>query len=378
MGKQKKIVTVALISSLLLFGGCNDNEVKGYMVIKNKNKTIKVIKDTKEILGDEIVVSKIDRYEKALGWDWFDDENVMLSKFEPTKMSFWSYELSSKKETSIEFLEFHKNNVSSYNILSPDKKHFFKVGDSSKTVLIEDINGNIKIEVDIGLGVDISYAKWLNNQEIVFPYIYGEGFYLINIDGTTSEIIVTSETMYTKKILGSIEKLDNKVYYLSEDNENNMMALKVYDIDTKEKKVLVVNEDIRYFELTPNESKIIFKKRTKGNKANELLLMNLDGTKRETLLKIPYSIIGYDLSPNGTKLVYGYRESDNDIDIIEVLDIKTNKKSQIFTGEKGYVQWLLRWSPSGEKIMFNTMNKMNGRVKNIEDREDFVNVISIK
>jgi len=372
MKKQKSLALAALISSLLIFGGCNDKEAEGRKVIKNENKTITVIKDTKDVLGDEIVVSKIDRYEDLVGWDWFDDENSMLSKTSVREANLCSYELSSEKEVVI---PLESEFVFSYALLSEDKNHILRFRNYPKSIIFTDIAGNIKTEVEIDFRLDISLAKWVNQEEVIIPYIIGESFCVVNIDGTKSEVVVTEDSLNTEGIIKLLGKVNNKVYYISEDEEFNTLLL-VYDLELKDKIVLLGDEDFKDCKLSQDKKKLVLYKLNKRDKAHEIILMNLDGTKRETIVTSPHTIFSYELSPDGTKLVYWYRENTNNIDIIEVIDLKTNKKSQIFSGQVGYKQYIfenvLKWSPSGEKILVNT-KKTNNRKS-----EYFINVITIK
>jgi len=365
---KKKLLTLTLVVGSLaiavpVFANKQSEKSK---IIKSGDKTICVVEDTKNILADNITVSKINAYEGVLGYDWLDENQIIVSKenkeLKPIKtqigefevQNLYSYDLNSKKEKSIA----DKSKCQTYAISSPDKKHIFYVNDFEKENIgyITDSEGNIKLKINepsMGLA-DLTEANWINDEELIMPYSNIKGFYIVKIDGTSTKIEnVEKEKMTTEDLLKTTEdllnrlsimgpvKVEDKIYYRTIFKGEKKM--KVYDINTKETKEFIKDE-VMDFQLSPDKQHFIMDVVSPNKQKNALMVADLEAENMK-ILDEGY-IFGENWSPDGKNVSYISNEEGKEG--IYLVDIKTNKKELISKGEY-YVP--LAFSPSGKKIM---------------------------
>jgi len=372
---KKKLLTLTLVVGSLaiaipVFANKQSEEPK---VIKNGDKTICVVEDTKNILADNIIVSKMDTYEGILGYDWLDENQIIASKenkeLKPIKtqigefevQNLYSYDLNSKKEKSIA----DKSKCQTYAISSPDKKHIFYVNDFEKENMgyITDSEGNIKLKINepsMDLA-DLTQAYWINDNELIMPYMNIKGFYTVKIDGTSTKIENVEEgTMATEDALDGLcimdpVKVGDKIYYRTQFKGNKKM--KVYDVNTKETKEFIKN-DVMDFQLSPDKQHFIMDVIYPDKQKNTLIVADLD-VKNIKILDEGY-IFGENWSPDGKNVSYISNEEGKEG--IYLVDIKTNKKELISKGEY-YVP--LAFSPSGKKIMVHVTQEKDGKLVDV-------------
>lgn len=384
---NKKILVltaaVCVLASVPVFA---KKQPEGQKVIKQGSKKIYVAKDTKNILADNVTASKINTYEGLIGYDWLSENEILVSKenkeIDPIKnnlgefkvKSLYSYDLNSKTEKSIA----DKSKLQSYAISSPDKKHVFYVNDFEKENIgyIADSEGNIKVKIsepsmDMA---DLTQAQWINNEELIMPYMNIKGFYVVKIDGTSVKIEnVEKEKMATEGALDIHSESFNdeafhneallngmcimnpvmvgdKIYYRTQQSEEKKM--KVYDIKTKETKEFI-NEQVFNFKLSPDKKNFIMEVIQKDKESNALIATDLNGENMQTLAQ--GNIFGETWSPDGTKVAYISNEMGSEG--VYVVDVKTGEKSLVSKGEY-YAP--VAWSPSGKKIMVHATEQKNG------------------
>lgn len=396
MSKKRLLILTVVVCSLAASAipVLAHKQLKGQNIIKMGDKKIHIVKDTKDILADNVTASKINTYEGLIGYDWLSENKMLVSKknkeLNPIKtdlgefevQNLYSYDLNSKKEKSIA----DKSKYQSDAISSPDKKHIFYVNDLEKENIgyITDSEGNIKVKINEPSMdmADLTQAQWINNEELIMPYMNIKGFYIVKIDGTSTKIAnVEKEQMSTK---AEIEKeapenvfhsealingmcimnpvmVGDKIYYRTQQREEKNM--KVYDIKTKQTKEFT-NEQVFNFKLSPDKNHFIMEVIYPNKQNNALIVTDLNGENAQTLDE--GSIFGENWSPDGTKVSYISNEEGNEG--IYVVDIRTKKKSLI---SKGEYYTPSAWSPSGKKIMVHSTQEKHGKTV------DFTNIITL-
>ncbi|QZY54522.1 TolB family protein [Crassaminicella profunda] len=387
MIKRKLLAGILVLSALVGTVGCTQYKAEG----QENNENITIIKDTKDILATEVVASKIDIYEGIIGNDWIDENKIVITKenseLEPVKIdnaklkadfevkNLYVYNLNDKAEKSIGDQSKFQDGA----IFAPNNKYLFYRNEFEEkaTGYISDAQGNTiaKITDNVIDEYDLSEAQWINNEELIIPCHSIRGFATINVDGRIKKIKdVESGTMGTQDPLDGLSitnpiKVLDKIYYVTihrgahDDNK-----LKVYDMNKKEKKVLV-KDHVQEVTLSPSKEQLLMITSNLDKDVNELITIDLEGKQRDILVE--GYIFGAKWSVDGTKVVYISNEEGHEG--VYVVDVKTKKKSLIATGEY-YTP--IKWSPSGQKIMMHSKKpKNNGRPF---DEMDVTNVVTLK
>lgn len=383
----KNLVVGALVFTTLIGTvGCVSKTVEGKELVKTENKTITVIKDTKNIMSDEFVISDIVEYKGVIGYDWIDESAVIGIK-EDDKLkqietevgnfnvqSLFVYDLTSKEEKAVSDQSVYQNGAT----LSPNKKYMFysKQFVGEKKGYISDVRGNIILEIsDSAIGeYDLTQASWINNDELIMPCTSIKGFEIANIDGTVTKIKDvesgvrgTEDPLYGLSMLKPI-KVENKIYYVTINSGKEAdHKLNVYDIDTKENKVLI-EDDVYEFSLSPNKTQLLIL--TIGEQGeNVLVTTDLEGNQKE-ILATGY-IFGQTWSNEGTKVTYiAYEEGKEGVNVI---DVNTKANTKIVEGQ--YYE-PIKWSPSDERIMVHSIESKN--TDRLFDEIDVTSIISLK
>lgn len=373
--KNKKVLALILVIGSLaiavpVFANKQSEEPK---VIKNGDKTICIVEDTKKILADNITVSKIDTYESILGYDWLDENQIIVSKenkgLKPIKteigefevQNLYSYDLNSKKEKSIA----DKSKCQTYAISSPDNKHIFYVNDFEKENIgyIVDSQGNIKLKInEPGMDMaDLTEAYWINDEELIMPYSNIKGFYIVKIDGTSTKIEnVEKEKMTTEDLLNGLSivhpvKVGDKIYYRTLFKGKKKM--KVYDVNTKETKEFIKDE-VMDFQLSPDKQHFVMDVIYPDKQNNTLILTDLK-VENMKILDEGY-IFGENWSSDGKSVFYISNKEGKEG--IYSVDIKTNKITLISKGEY-YLPFAC--SPSSKKIMVHSTQEKDGKLADV-------------
>lgn len=382
MLKRQFLVISLLAATSVATIGCVQ-----YTSAKKEQTPIKVIKDTKAITPPHIIASKVDIYEGITGYDWLNEDKILMTK-ENEKLeevetavgnfkvkNMFLYDLRTKESIGIH----DQSKFQDGGIFSPDRKHIFYRNQYQKqgAGYIIDENGNLTFEIlDADMDpYDLSEAQWINDEEIIMPCSSIRGFAVININGTITKIKdVESGVMGTQDLLNGLSmpqpmKVGDKIYYTtikSGSEENN--KLRVYDIEKKDKKTLVTDEVLE-FKVSPNQQQILMTTFNSETYLNELILIDLEGQNRQVLAE--GGIYGARWSKDGKNIAYiSNEEGDKGIYLIEV---ETNKKSLVSSGEY-YIP--MAWSPEGDKIMAH--GKVAKKGENPFDEMDVTYIISLK
>ncbi len=387
MINRKLLVGILVISCLVGTVGCAKYKAEA----QENNKKITIIKDTKDILPTQVGAAKIDTYEGVIGYDWLDENKIVITKenkkLKPVKIdnekmnaefdvkNLYLYDLNSKEEKSVGDQSKFQDEV----IFSPNNEYMFYINlhEEIATGYISDSQGNTQVEIsDSAIDeYDLSEAQWINDEELIVPCHSIRGFALINIDGTINKIKdVEQGTMGTQDPLNGLSitepmKVGDKIFYLTiHRGADDDDKIKVYDINNKDNKILV-KDDIREFSLSPDQSQILMVTSNLDKNVNELIITDLEG-KQRSVLSEGY-IYGARWSHDGTKVAYISNEDGQEG--VYVVDVKTMEKSLVCAGEY-YLP--IAWSPAGEKIMVHS-----GKAKDKDrpfDTIDVTNVITLK
>lgn len=381
------LVGALVLSTLAGTVGCVGRSIEGKELVQKGNKTITVIKDTKNIVPEEISISEIQEYKGVIGYDWIDENTIVVTKendkLDPIKtelgsfniQNLFSYDLNSKEEKSISDQSKYQMGA----VLSPNRNYMFYKNEYNGDNIgyISDVAGNRKVEITDGAidEYDLSQVSWINDEELIMPCMSIKGFVIANIDGTLTKIKdVESGVMGTEDPLNGLSilnpiKVEDKIYYVTfHRGEKEDKKVNVYDIKTKEKKFLI-EDDVFEVSLSPNKEQLLIVTSNEKKQLNELIVTDLEGKQRE-ILDEGY-IYGQTWSNDGTKVAYiSYQEEKEGLSVI---DLNTKEKTQIIAGEYFTP---IKWSPSDKSIMVHSkMSKNNGK---LFDEFDVTNVVSFK
>lgn len=384
MIKRKLLVSTLILSSLIGTIGCAQYKAEG------QEGDITIIKDTKDILATDIVASKIDTYEDIVGYDWIDENKLVITKenkeLEPIKIdnaklkanfevkNLYSYDLNSREEKSIGDQSKFQDGA----ITSPNNKYMFYRNEYEKTSTgyITDLKGNTKAKIaDKSIDeYDLNEAIWINDEELIMPCSSIRGFAIINVDGSINKIKdVEAGVMGNEDPLNGLSitnpiKVGDKIYYVTiHRGAKDDDKLKVYDINKKEKRELV-KDNVQEFSLSPDKEQLLMLTSNPDKNVNELVVTDLQGKQKEVLAR--GYIFGSRWSSDGTKVAYISNEEGHEG--IYVVDVKTKKESLISVGEY-YIP--MEWSPSDKKIMVHSSKpKNNGKSF---DTIDITNIITL-
>lgn len=214
----------------------NNTEIKD----EDKNNTI-IENENKDTDKAFITVEKIDKYEGMEITDWLDEETVILSKENPElgKMT-----LLEKSESYPRSIYLYNLNTKEYKMvkgqkdmflggatLSPDKKnllyHEYSIGDIAYYLMSMDSTGKQSPVKDDAIGIAIS-AQWTDKENVI-GVSYAGGAYMADIDKN----IIHIPELQEEELL-SVEKSDDKVYYITIDGDFSQLYM--FNMLTKEKK----------------------------------------------------------------------------------------------------------------------------------------------
>ncbi|PAB60051.1 TolB-like translocation protein [Anaeromicrobium sediminis] len=354
--RNKGIYIFTLIISLSLFAACGKTEKEGRQVIEKEEKTIIVIDDTKDAVYEDIAIEKIKVYEGMKGFEWVNDEEIIVGKENKELYSkvdghvsaimrnLYLYDVETKEEK----IFTDKSQYQEYPIVSPDRKHILYVNmlENKGTGYIVDMDGKIKVKISLPYVQEFTEAKWVNNDEIIIPFM-GSHFHFVNVDGTTRKIENAEDHMIQYAF-----KVNDKVYYKTYDKK-----MKVYDINMKEK--ILFEDNVTGFYLSPDKKELILSKHLVKEQKDSLILTDLNGKNKEILVEGRF-IYGVNWSPDGTKLAYMLNKGSNGDVGFYIMDMKNKIQSFVSTEYFGYGAPI--WSPSGKKIMINMDKQENEQV----------------
>ena len=351
-------IAIAAIVVLLTLNACNslqeghNKEIKG----EDKNNT-NIENENGHTDRPFITVEKIDKYEGMEITDWLDEDTVILSKENPElgKMtllensesyprSIYLYNLNTKE---YKIVKAQKDMFLGGATLSPDKKnllyHEYSIGDIAYYLMSMDSVEEQSAVKDDAIGIAIS-AQWTDKENVI-GVSYGGGAYMADIDKN----IIHIPELQEEELL-SVEKSDDKVYYITIDGD--LSRLYMFNMLTKEKKNLKL-ENIDGITLSPDGDLLLITQHTGHSK--KLLIGNTEGEILETIVEGD-DLTGASWSPNQQMIAFHIKSAVDGIEDsgIYLYDIPSGKSQPIAVNiDKAKISW----SPSGKKITFAEFNE---------------------
>lgn len=321
----------------------------------NESITVNENKST-ETDSPSISIEKIDKYEGMEITDWLNEQTVVLSKEneELEKMSLlensefyprsiYLYNLDTKEYKTV---KTQKNMFLGGATLSPDKKHLlyyeYSIGDTAYYLMSMDAVEPSPVTED-NLGIAYT-AEWTDDQHVIGAS-YAGGAYMADTNRNITPITELSEEQ-----LFTVQKMQDKIYYITTDNPTFQLFL--LDLVTKEKKNLKV-ENADGITPSPDGKQMLITQGTESTR--RLLVADAEGNVLRTIAE-GSEVTGASWSPNQQMIAYQLKSSINDVDTsgIYLYDVLTDKTVQIMENV-GAAK--LRWSSSNEKIAITELNE---------------------
>ena len=352
MNKRMITKTAISLALLLTLTACGNKKEDNRTVIKEPGKTITIIEnDSKDIVESNISVERIDKYEGVEISDWFDEDNVIVSKEnqELKKMdleelsqyyprNLYLYNLNTKE---YKLVKKQENLFLGGAIFSKDKKHLlyykYSLGDPSHFVMNMDTSKEFMIS---GENIGGAYtANWDDNENVMGASFAG-GAYVAN---TSGKISVIEELRGESFFL--VEKIQDKIFYVI--NNTPSSELWVLNLSTKEKKNLNI-KNVDGITPSPDRKQMLVFQGSDSKRS--MILCDAEGNNIKTIAE-GTEVVGASWSPDQSKIAYSLKSASNGSTSngIYVYDMVTGKSTQIAVN---VVNAGSSWSPSGKKIAF--------------------------
>ncbi|MER2038765.1 MAG: hypothetical protein ABS944_11520 [Solibacillus sp.] len=312
--------------------------------------------ETTETNLDFVSIKKIEKYEGMEITDWFDEQTVVLAKEnkELGKMnllenaefyprSIYLFNLDTKEFKTIKTA---KNMFLGGAVLSPDKKHLlyyeYSIGDVAYYLHSLD-NGEQSSVTEENISSAYT-AEWTDEQNVIGAS-YSGGAYMADTRG-----IVTQITELQDEHLFAVQKIQDKIYYITTDSPFPQVYM--LDLMTKEKRNLKL-ENTDGITLSPDGKQILVTQVTDSTK--RLVIADADGTRQRTITE-GSDVTGASWSPNQQMIAYQLDSVSNGVNSkgLYLYDVSTGKSIQI-AQNVGFAK--ITWSPSSEKISFTELDE---------------------
>ncbi|WIV13680.1 hypothetical protein [Proteiniborus sp. MB09-C3] len=353
-------IIIATIVVLLTFNSCSLVQKENNTEIKEEDKNNTIIEnENNDTDKPSITVEKIDKYEGMEITDWLDEQTVILSKENP--------ELG--KMTLLENLGFYPRSIYLYNLntkeykivkaqkdmflggatLSPDKKNLlyyeYSIGDIAYYLMSMDLVEEQSAIKDDVIGIAIS-AQWTDNENII-GISYAGGAYLSDTDRNIIHIPeLQGEQLY------SVEKSDDKVYYVMTDGDFSQLYM--FNMLTKEKKNLKLENTVGI--TLSSDGKLLLITQWTGH-SKKLLIADTEGKILETIAE-GNELTGVSWSPNQQMIAFHLKSIVDGVEGsgIYLYDISAGKSIRIAANIDNAK---ISWSPSSNKIAFTEFHESN-------------------
>ncbi|GGD75613.1 hypothetical protein GCM10010911_36970 [Paenibacillus nasutitermitis] len=371
-GKRKRGAAFLLLNACMLVltacggQGTMNGDGTEREVIKKPDKTITVIDNPPVETDHQMEVAHIDELKGIQGLDWLSENKIIVNKdnikMKPATIegeqryprNLYIRDLAAPDQEDKVLVEAPDNQ--SFALLSADKKYLFYKKNIEDTATGYIMNMATRESVRTGKGeLHANEGEWIDNERVIFSLITGS-IVTSDVTGHTEvvlpvEEIVQNATKASERNATIVPKADysilnatqrgSTVYYTSGQDK-----LYAYNLETKEKKIL--ERKVIWFVPTHDNTQTALVKRTSETEM-ELTVTDSGLQKKLTLAK-GTQIYGMSWSPDGTKLVYMVISQGDGVNGIFVADTVSGKTTPIAVDAKNG-SGLLRWSPSGSKLL---------------------------
>ena len=355
---MKKIIILAVAFVILsTFTACTKKQEDNRTVIKEPGRSITVI-DNEDTKYEEpsISVKQIDKPSHVMEiTDWLDEQNIIVS--------MENRELEKMK--LLEYSEFYSRGIYIYNIetkeitplkvrenmflggakLSPDKKHLlyyeYSIGDIAFFVMSMNEDGKEKDIKDEVLRLAMT-AKWTDENEII-GVSYAGGAYTADTSLNDTPIVsLEDEQLYT------FEKKNNKIYYITLDENFDMYIL---DLNTNVKKKMKI-QNVDEIIPSPDGNQILIYQST--DTGEKLHVADSEGNILRTIA-VGEEITRASWSPDQMMIAYQLGTIVNGVNSrdIYIYDVLAGESTRIAVN---YSLAEMVWSPSGDRIAVSQLN----------------------
>lgn len=359
MGTIRYLSGIICMVLVTTFTACSAQNPGDRQVIEKTGKTITVLDKSTEPVYSDVTLDKIDTFEGVRGTDWLDDNTIMIYKENKTQKqmvvegqkmyprNLYLVDLKTKEEKIIDSKPYNQT----FARFSPNKRNIFY-----KQNIEEDFTGYIlnmesKVNIRITEISDIVFydGSWVDNDIVVFPDMKGN-IQLVNVNGRVEATYKTSQA--GKNSVINTYKLDNRIYYTTHYGQMYVM-----NIDTMETKN--VKDKVVWLVPSP-DSKIFAMVKQTGQTKRALVLTDLEGNEKSSVIAEGTQIFNASWSPDQTKLAYTVISDTGTSRGLFVSDIKTQKVTQLLT-DIDFSPDALTWSPSGKKILVSAVITSKGQ-----------------
>lgn len=174
---------------------------------------------------------------------------------------------------------------------------------------------------------------------------------LVVADINGANAVVLESDAEFNDVLYAVLSPDGKSVVVTQRDEGPSSNVVVYDVATKAKKQIAndIQSESQVF-FTPHSNEIAY-----YTMDNRIIMMNLDGSNKRTLVNDAYSNADYscflDFSPSGDRMVYMRHKQDQDETELAILTLATGTVTTFKTSATEIFGYPV-WSPAGESISY--------------------------
>ncbi len=163
-------------------------------------------------------------------------------------------------------------------------------------------------------------------------------------------------------------------------DDKTLYTIYSLDLQTKETKelfnILLLDKSLigDYF-VSPDSKRLAYTVYNSQNDYSEIYTVNLDGTEKTQLIKIPYTTYFLSWSADSKKILFTPSQNE-----ISEIDVNTKKVNSILKSENPKLKYAFpSWSPDGKEILFSSNTaSLSDKFKNSFNGNDPFNIYLMK
>ncbi|MFC5407653.1 hypothetical protein [Cohnella soli] len=353
----RPLLALTLLLLLLILSSCRQMQMPmtgsdREEVESTSGKRITVLDNPEPAAYGKSTSDAIVRLDGVRGMDWLSEDKILVGHpnrdFEPEQAegmdwypdNLYVLSLADKSESPL----LPKNENQGFAQVSPDRmKVFYKTYSlQANTGMghLYDFSTGKSVSFTEPDAMDIQNGRWVDNDTVAYATIDGSIWLAHTGSATPRKLLDTGIPFVT-----NIDYLNNRLYYSSLKG-----AMITATLDGQ-KPALLTTDRVVWMVPSPDEKRLAVVRRLKSG-SMELNVTDLQGNVIQAIAQ-DAQIFGVAWSPDGSKLAYAGIAPNGTVRSIYVADPSTGLSAPLSLDAK-FMDGLLRWSPTGNRIMVST------------------------
>lgn len=353
---------MASLLCMILISGCSFLEADPYTDLQIGDRTIKVMDNPNDVVYNQFILEKVERYPDLRGMDWLNEEEVLVvaSHKQSNPLlpmggeSYWRnlFLFDTKSKQKKLFLAETNDHGAAY--FSPDKRslyfHQYK-GDATSSYMMDvDTKKVIEVVRDDEHSIDTNSRPWMDhNKVLVHTYNPGRGSQIVEIESSGKRKVLLGINEFIQCING---KGDMIYYIVSNGNDAISSNSTLYSFHKQTKEKEEIDKNVEQVVLSPDGDKLAIVKRIEQTKRALMIVdiksgKNIKITEEEGINGIHH----ISWSPDQKLVAYSsISYSKKGKRGLFIADVDQGRSTQISV-DLQEISDSIMWSPSGWKLL---------------------------